>query len=342
MNVVVTGGGTGGHLVIAQALKSELVKLGHSAYFIGSTSGQDAKWFKDDSEFCNSYFFNTTGVVNRGFLGKIKALFKIFKATISSLRVIKKEKIDAVISVGGFSAAPASFAAIISKKPFFIHEQNARVGRLNSMLKKYATTFFSSYDENSPIKDYPIKELFFKNKRVREHLHVIIFLGGSQGASYINNLALHVAPILSEKNIKIIHQCGNNDYDRVKKEYEKMGLHVELYGFTSNIANLIAKSDFAVSRAGASTLWELCASGVPSLFIPYPYAAANHQFHNAHFIADKELGYVMTQDEDIESFLPTILDEDLAQKSKELMRLCKQDGSKNIILHVESEIKDDS
>ena len=111
MKFVVTGGGTGGHLVIAAALLEALVQRGHEAIFIGSTSGQDRMWFEKSSGFVHTYFLETTGVVNQKVLGKIAALWRIFKAFLRSRSLLRKHQIQAVISVGGFSAAPASFAA---------------------------------------------------------------------------------------------------------------------------------------------------------------------------------------------------------------------------------------
>lgn len=339
MKICITGGGTGGHLMIAQALVEAAVVEGHEAIFIGSTHGQDRKYFESHSSFSHVYFLETTGVVNQKGIAKLKALFKIFKAFFTSRKILKKHKVQATYSVGGFSAAPASFATLSRFTPLFIHEQNAVEGRLNSLLKPFAKRFISAYDKNSPIQGYPVKEVFYKNARERSELKTIIFLGGSHGAKAINDLALSVAHKLKKLSIKIIHQAGETDFDRVKKEYEEMGVEVELYSFTKELESLITQADLAISRAGASTLWELTANGLPALYVPYPYAAADHQFHNAAFIVENELGWCEREGEGLRSKLISILKEDLSSKSEALLNYATKDVAKKMIKDMEKSKK---
>jgi len=305
--IIITGGGTGGHLSIAKAFIDKFYSLNYKVIFIGSLKGQDRIWFEDNQKIYKKYFLNTTGVVNQNFFGKIKALSLILKAILQSANIIQKNRVSKIISVGGFSAAPASFAAILLKKDFYIHEQNSIMGKLNKITSKFAKEVFSSYDTNSKVKDYPINQEFFNYQRVKTEIKTIIFLGGSQGAVAINNFALKIAPKLIEKGIKIIHQTGKNDYKRVGEEYKKLNLKVDLFDFSTNIIEKISKADFAISRSGASTLWELVALGTPALFIPYPYAASNHQYYNALFLAKKDLAFIQTEKELNEEYFFDIL-----------------------------------
>ena len=339
MKFCITGGGTGGHLSIADALCDAAIERGHEVIFIGSTNGQDRMWFGEHSSFAHVYFLETTGVVNQGKLGKVKALYKIYKAFKQSISLLGKHQIQAVISVGGFSAAPASFASVFSKIPLFIHEQNAVIGKLNSILRHKATLFISAYEKDAPIQGYPVKEEFFKTARVRKKLETIIFLGGSQGAKAINDLALHVSPILKEKSIHIIHQCGERDYERVKAEYEKLGIEVELYSFTKEIASLISRADLAVSRAGASTLWELCANGVVTLFVPYPHAAGDHQFYNAQFIVKEEMGWCQREGKGLVEKLLKVLEEPLHVRSQKLLEHSHKDVASEMIKLFEQNVE---
>ncbi len=339
MTFLITGGGTGGHLSIASSLLQAIKQRGHKAIYIGSTSGQDRAWFEDSNDFEVTHFFETTGVVNQKGSAKLNALFKIFKAFLKSRDVIKASKIDAVISVGGFSAAPASFAAVTLKVPFFIHEQNAVTGRLNALLQSRATAFFSSYDESSPVKGYPVNSVLFQMAHIRKEIKTIIFLGGSQGAQFINDLALKMAPELTRRGISIIHQAGERDYERLKDEYEKVNLHVELYGFTKNLPVLLQRSDLAISRAGASTLWELCANALPAFYIPYPYAAGDHQFYNAKFLVDKNLAWCQRQSDTLDEKIFAVLDDDIAKMSEGLTLLGGKDATVEIIEYIEGVIK---
>jgi UDP-N-acetylglucosamine--N-acetylmuramyl-(pentapeptide) pyrophosphoryl-undecaprenol N-acetylglucosamine transferase len=340
MKLCITGGGTGGHLMIAEALVEAAVANGHEVIFIGSRSGQDRKYFESHSAFSHVYFLDTVGVVNQKGFGKLKSLIKLFFAFLKSRKILKKHKIQATYSVGGFSAAPASFATISRFLPLFIHEQNAIHGKLNSVLKPYAKSFISAYDDASPIKGYPVKEIFYKNARVRDKLETIIFLGGSHGARSINDLALSVAQSLKNRGINIIHQAGEADYKRVKDEYEKIGIEVELYGFTKELASLIKRADLAVSRSGASTLWELTSNGLPALFIPYPYAAKDHQYHNAAFIVKNDLGWCEREGDSLKSKLISILDDpQLKKKSEKLLTYTNKDVAQKMIKNVEDSIK---
>lgn len=330
--IVITGGGTGGHLQVAKAIKNELNKRGIKPIYMGSVNGQDRDWFLNDSGFEKTFFFNTKGVVNQNFFGKIGSLLKILGATKKALNVFKENKVTKVISVGGFSAAPASFAGVIGRKDFYIHEQNSVVGKLNSTLRKYAKEFFSSYEDTSSVKDYPVDSKFFDIQKDINDIKKVIFLGGSQGARSINNFALKVAPYLEAKNIKIIHQTGKDDYLEVANEYKRLGIIADVFNFSKEIDKKIAEADFAVSRAGASTLWELTASGVPTLFIPYPYASSDHQFHNAKFLQEKELCFLKREEElQEEDFYKIIEKNHFNKMSNELKNMISPDGVKKLV-----------
>jgi len=334
MKLLITGGGTGGHLAIAKSLRDAGIRLGHSSSFVGSTSGQDEQWFKGDDIFTEVHFLRTSGVVNKRGLGKLFSLFLTLKATLQAITYVRK--VDAVISVGGFSAAPASFAAVLLRKPYFIHEQNAAIGRLNRLLKPYTKEFFSSYEEDSSVRDYPVRESFFEKAKERSEIRTLIFLGGSQGARYINELALKVAPLLKEKKIKVYHQAGKLEIKKVEKAYSDLGIEAEVFAFRDDIDELMQKSDLAVSRSGASTLWELCASNLPALYIPYPYAAGDHQFFNALYLVEKKASWMARQEEHPYELLLELLETDMKEPSQNLKLLIQPNGAEEIIKKVEN------
>ncbi len=329
--IVVTGGGTGGHLSVARSFIDEFHSRGYSVIFIGSQKGQDKQWFENYPNISKSYFLDTKGVVNQKFTGKIISLFMILKAVLKSRQIINENNVSKVISVGGFSAAAASFAAILTNTDFYIHEQNSIVGRLNKLTSKYAKEVFSSYLESSKVKDYPISEKFFEYSRVRTEVKTIIFLGGSQGARAINDFALKVAPKLKEMDIKIIHQTGKNDFDIIQNKYNQMEIEVDVFDFSKELLEKMNQADFAVSRAGASTLWELVALGIPTFFIPYPYAAANHQYYNAKYLLENKLCFLQSEEELDGNFFFESLNDDIEQKSKLLINTIQKDAVKNIV-----------
>ena len=333
--IAITGGGTGGHLKIAKVIKDELNKRGIKPIYIGSTTGQDRSWFEEDDGFKEKYFLNSSGVVNKKGFNKIKSLDNIVKLSFKAKKILKANNIKAVFSVGGFSAAPASFASILNKTPLFIHEQNANIGSLNKLLKPFSKRFFNTFLYNDP---YPVEEVFFETARIRKEIKTIIFLGGSQGASFINNLAINLAPKLKKRKIKIIHQTGFRDYEKVKNFYREKQIEAEVFDFDKNLIEKIKKSDLAISRAGASTLFELAANKLPAIYIPYPYAANDHQYYNAKFLEDKKASFVFRQEKILEKNILDILEFNLEEYSKNLAKINKKNGAKYIADEILKEI----
>ncbi|WP_457595641.1 undecaprenyldiphospho-muramoylpentapeptide beta-N-acetylglucosaminyltransferase [Hydrogenimonas sp.] len=328
-SILLTGGGTGGHLAIVRSVKEELQKRGIQPYYIGSESGQDRAWFAEDGSFAQKLFLPTRGVVNQKGFGRVASMVQMIEATRRARRFMREQKVEAVLSVGGFSAAPAAFAAVLERTPLFIHEQNAREGRLNRLLKPFADTFFSSYGASRI--DYPVAARFFETARLRQKVGTVIFLGGSQGAKAINDFALELAPALARKGIAIIHQTGTSEFERVKLAYETLGIEVDLFPFDTELHRKIARADFAVSRAGASTLWELAANRIPALFIPYPYAAGDHQYFNAKYLSDRGAGWVVRQQELTPETFWRIAPDEIALASERLATLIDRGGAGRIV-----------
>jgi UDP-N-acetylglucosamine--N-acetylmuramyl-(pentapeptide) pyrophosphoryl-undecaprenol N-acetylglucosamine transferase len=317
--IVFTGGGTGGHLRIVDSIANYI----DEKIYIGSTSGQDKEWFANDTRFSQTVFLETTGVVNKKGFAKVRALWLQFIAVLQAVQYVKKS--SGVFCVGGFSAAPAAIAAIVCFKPLYIHEQNSVTGKLNKILRPFSKKFFESFGKNRT--SYPVKDIFFETARQRESLQTVIFLGGSQGARAINDIAFEVA---KRYNYKIIHQCGQKDYERLKAAYEKIGREVELFTFSKQLHEKMREADLAVARAGASTLWELCANRLPTLFIPFPYAASNHQYFNAKTIVDMDAAWMVEEKDFDMKIFESIDAAALTSKSKKLFGVIDQGGAKAI------------
>ncbi len=324
MKIAVTGGGTGGHLAIAKAIAQELARRGYRPIYIGSQSGQDRDWFENDETFETAYFLPSSGVVNKRGLAKVATLTAILRQALQAKKLFTKHAIEAVFSVGGYSAAPASIAALLANKPLFIHEQNAHMGALNKMLAPFSKRLFTSFAP--PYDPYPVREVFFAKRRIRNRVQCVIFLGGSQGAVQINDIAMEIAPKLAARGIRIIHQTGNRDYERMRKFYEERKIPAEYFAFDANLVEKIAAADLAISRAGASTLWELAANALPAVFVPYSHAAGNHQYYNAKFLVDKDAGWLFGE-VDIEKIIQT----GVAPQSENLARLATGGGACAIV-----------
>jgi UDP-N-acetylglucosamine--N-acetylmuramyl-(pentapeptide) pyrophosphoryl-undecaprenol N-acetylglucosamine transferase len=142
---------------------------------------------------------------------------------------------------------------------------------------------------------------------------------------------MKIAKKLNDRGIKIIHQTGKRDYERVKKFYKNTKIEADVFDFYPKLYEKIQKADFAISRAGASTLFELAANQIPTLFIPYPYAAKDHQFHNAKFLADKSAALLKRQNELSLDTVEEIFNADLTKISNNLKKFAKKDGAKYIV-----------
>ena len=334
-SVIVTGGGTGGHLKVAKAFTEEVYERGTKPIFIGSKNGQDKEWFTGDYKIKKALYLDTKGVVNKDFKGKMKSLWEIFQEMLHCMDVIERTNTKTVISVGGYSAAPAVFAAIL--KPgvkLYIHEQNSRMGKLNEITARFAEHIFSSYDPTSKVRDYPVEPTFFEHGRIRKEIKTVIFLGGSQGAKAINDYALKMAKYLSNSGFAIIHQTGRDDFERVSAEYEKMGIEADVFDFSKDLVKKMYKADFAISRAGASTLWELTACSLPTLFIPYPNAAKDHQYYNAKFLKDKGLCFLMREEALNPKILMKCLECDVSAMSRGLASEISEGGVKKMVDYI--------
>ncbi len=332
--IVITGGGTGGHLRVAKALALEFVKKGEKVAFVGSDGGADKAWFENANFFEWKEFLSSRGVVNKRGFAKIFSLLHILRLAFFCIKLLKKHKVKAVVSVGGYSSAPASIAAVLARKKLFIHEQNAVAGRLNSLLKRFCVRFFSAYEK--PAFAYPVESKFFEISRTRNELKSVLFLGGSQGAVAVNDLALSLAPELLKRGVKVIHQCGAKDLARVQKAYEDAGLlageKVEVFAFCETVEQKMKEADVCVGRSGASSLWELVAACVPCVFVPFPSAAGNHQYFNARFLEELGLARIVSQSQISQTdFLELLFSLDLKAMSAGLKKLKNDRGSEDIV-----------
>ncbi|MRJ07243.1 MAG: UDP-N-acetylglucosamine--N-acetylmuramyl-(pentapeptide) pyrophosphoryl-undecaprenol N-acetylglucosamine transferase [Epsilonproteobacteria bacterium] len=334
--VCITGGGTGGHLRIVSVLREELNKLGIKPIYIGSIHGKDREWVGENPEgWTATYFLDSRGVVNQKGLKRIEAVRNILRESKKAVQLMDKHNVQKVISVGGYSAAPASFGAVTTPdRELYIHEQNSILGRLNQVLEPFAVRLFNSFFGKDP---YPVDESFFTYARTRKKLEKIIFLGGSQGAHAINQIALQMAPYLRNAGIEIIHQTGARDFKFVKERYEKMGIEAEIFSFTHHLPEKLHKADLAISRAGASTLWELVSNGLPTIFVPYPYAAGNHQYFNAHYLEERGLAKIMKEEEFEVGKLLNLVEEigrQLEPISVELQKMNTPKGGEQIVKEI--------
>lgn len=310
---IVAGGGTGGHLFPGIAVAKELEERfpGSAILFVVGRK-------RMESEILRRYgfpvvFIDVEGMKGRGWKKGLAVLGMLPKSLVQSMRIIKDFKPSFVIGVGGYSAGPFCLAARLMGVPTAIHEQNSYPGLTNRLLARVVDRIFISFEESAP---------YFKNKRsiltgnpVRLELFsprqdssdpsgdfVVLVVGGSQGARAINEAFVKAYGILkrSGKKITAIHQTGQDDHKRVVEDYraeglEAQGLETNVIPFIKDMASAYHRADMVVSRAGATTIFELAALGKPSILIPYPHAANGHQETNARCLASHGGAEMMLQ-----------------------------------------------
>ena len=324
MKFLIVAAKTGGHVFPALAISEELIKSNHEVTILGTGSDIENKAFKD----LNSKTFK---LLIQGFRGnnaliKLKVLFQVFINIFKVIKILRNEKIDAMIGFGGFITVPAGLACWIIKKPIFIHEQNSVLGSANKILSKISKINFLGMPikniNNSIISGNPIRESFFNYDEENENNESInIYItGGSQGADYINKNIPKALKGFSNINIK--HQSGRNNSDKVKEIYLHNNIDAEVLDFYSNPQQQIFWSDFVISRAGALSLAEITSMNKGILMIPLPNSIDDHQLKNAESIQAEGMGIIHQQNDHIDS---------LVQKLEEIIINKYYDNWKKII-----------
>ena len=291
MNIIIAGGGTGGHLFPGIAIAREFLRKDpkNRVTFIGTKKGIEYRVLPELG--FDLKVITVKGFKGKGLLEKIKALFCIPYSFIKSAYYIKKLQADIVIGLGGYISFPPIIAGKIMGKPTAIHEQNSFPGLSNRILGKIADKVFISNRESSLffkkektiLSGLPIRAEFIKNNLPeRDTSFNILVIGGSQGSHEINNAIIDCLPKLNsfKERIKFIHQSGEKDKKELIKHYAENGISAAVFTFIDDIYTCYQKSNLVISRAGASTLAEIALCGRASILIPYPYATNNHQEKN--------------------------------------------------------------
>ncbi|NBY18875.1 undecaprenyldiphospho-muramoylpentapeptide beta-N-acetylglucosaminyltransferase [bacterium] len=304
--IIITGGGTGGHVFPALAIAEELRSQGWIVQYVGSSHGMESKLVPE----ANFPFFTvkTGAVKNQSVLKILHTLWQLLLGFIWSIRYLLNEKPNAVIGVGGYVSFPVCLAAFILRIPLFLQEQNSSVGIANRFLGKLAKTIFLGFPQATeyfnPKKcinsGNPLRAVFYQNSLppYQPTSQFILVLGGSQGSKAINEAIIRFLPTLFSKypNAKVFHQTGQRDFDSVKKAIgSQYHPNYQYEPFIKDIAELYSKASLVIGRSGALTVSELIQVGRPAIFVPYPRKGQNDQITNAYLIASHGAAQVVEQ-----------------------------------------------
>lgn len=291
LRVVLTAGGTGGHVFPAQALALELTSSGHEVFVFSDGRGSQ---FKDKSIKTITI---SAGRLEGSFARKLTGGLALLKGMGSSLHHLRRLKPDVVVGFGGYTSFPTMVAALTLRIPTIVHQADAYFGRANRLFAPFVTRIATSFPhvDNIP-RGYQKKIVFtglpiradiqpspYKSSDEKESFNLLV-TGGSQGAKIFGEVLPKAIALLEpalQKRLQISQQCRPEFLELTQALYKNTKARVELSPFLESMGERYKKAHLIISRAGASSVVEASTAGRPALFVPYPYAMDDHQFYNA-------------------------------------------------------------
>ena len=296
INLVVTGGGTGGHLFPGIAVSEAFMNRfpGSEVLFVGTGRGMDVKalagrGLKTASIRCH-------GLKGKSGFSRFRTLLELPFSLLQALILIKRFRPDLVFGVGGYVTGPVVLAARLMGIATCIHEQNSIPGVANRALGRFADRIFVSIPgsesffprEKTLLTGNPVRRELLADRALKDKKGVtLLVLGGSQGARSVNELMIEAFSKYRDKlpeDFRVIHQTGSHDESMVRDSYNRMSIQAEVSAFFENMADIYEDVDLVVSRAGATTLAEITVKKIPAILIPYPFAADGHQEKNGRYL----------------------------------------------------------
>ena len=316
--ILVTAGGTGGHVFPALAAAKLFQEQGVEVRWLGTPQGIEATIVPANHIAID--YLDVSGVRGQGFMRLLTAPLKILRAVIRVMRVIRRFKPDAVLGMGGFVTGPTGLGAWLSGCPLFIHEQNAIPGFTNRMLARIAKRVFQAFPDTftgngkisttgNPVRQ-EIVALEAPEQRYEQHAGPLRFLilGGSQGAVALNEKVPKALALLQGKlDFVVKHQAGAKHLSGAEAFYRGAGVEAEVLPFIDDMAAAYGWADAVICRSGALTVSELAAAGVAALLVPYPFAVDDHQTRNGEYLSRQGAAILVQQNAMTEESLADLL-----------------------------------
>ena len=312
MRLLIAGGGTGGHLFPGVAIAEELRARdpGAEVRFVGTRRGIEARVLPELG--WDLALIEVSGLKTVGALGALRGLLRLPRALWQARRVVRQFRPDAVIGVGGYASGPVVLMARLGGVPTAICEQNSIPGLTNKILGRVVRAVFVSFDgtrrffrpsktvvSGNPVRRALVGQLLDASAATTgSPVHVLVS-GGSLGAVAVNALAADALIALARTTpLSIVHQTGENGLGDTARRYAEAGVtQAECHAFIKDMAAAYQRADVIIGRAGATTVAELAIAGKPAVFIPYPFAADNHQEINAREMAEAGAALMFRQSE---------------------------------------------
>jgi UDP-N-acetylglucosamine--N-acetylmuramyl-(pentapeptide) pyrophosphoryl-undecaprenol N-acetylglucosamine transferase len=303
MKFLMAGGGTGGHIIPALAVAEELRSRGHEPIFVGTRTGMEARLVPEAGfpiEWIEIGGLNRVGLTRR-----LRTLWQLPLSVLRVFALFDTYRAGAVFSMGGYVAGPVVLAAILRRIPVAVMEPNAIPGLTNRKLARFTSAALVNFEDTTrffppgraQVTGVPVRRDFFLASGDRHHeTFTLLVTGGSQGSRTLNNAGVVAWKLFAEAGlpIRIIHQAGRGSAETLQASFRTSGLDGEVVDFIRDMPSAFAQADLVVCRAGASTVSELAAAGRPSILVPFPFAADNHQQHNAEAMQKAGAAFLIT------------------------------------------------
>ena len=308
--VILTAGGTGGHIYPAEALACELIKRDYQVVLFTDERGLN-NYKGKLGEIENKAIFSGS-VVGKSLFTKVKSLAKVSLGVTQAFAELFKRHPVCVVGFGGYASFPTAIASILHGVPLIIHEQNSVMSRTNRILARFASLVAQSFRnaKNTPstaksiLTGMPVRETItalhkktYKPTDEDGKLNLVI-IGGSQGAKVFAESIPEAIALLSkeeQEKLNIYQQCRKGEEELVAEKYKGLASNVEVKSFFDNMPQLYEKTSLIISRSGASSVYEIACVGVPSILVPLPTSADNHQFFNAVEFTENGGGIILEQ-----------------------------------------------
>jgi UDP-N-acetylglucosamine--N-acetylmuramyl-(pentapeptide) pyrophosphoryl-undecaprenol N-acetylglucosamine transferase len=303
--IVIMAGGTGGHVFPALAVAQYLIENQWKVSWIGTKRGMESKVIP--AQGIDIDWLSVEGLRGKGLVAKINNIMLLLKSFWQAFTILRKRKPDVVLGMGGYVAGPGGLMASFLRIPLVIHEQNRVPGTTNRWLVKKADRVLEAFpdsffaDANAVFTGNPLRSHFinitekeFWTEASKRALRILV-VGGSQGAQILNEVIPKVAKKLDRVEIK--HQTGSALFEAVSKEYAQISIKAEAVEFIDDMASAYEWADMVICRAGAMTVSEIAAAGLPAIFIPLPHAIDDHQTANANYLVNAGAGVLLAQSE---------------------------------------------
>ena len=349
MRYLISGGGTGGHIFPAVSIANALKELDPEAQilFIGALG-------RMEMERVPQAGYDIIGLPVRGFnraqpWKNVSVLVDLAKSIRQVKRIIRDFRPDVGVGVGGYASGAAMWAAAQMGIPILLQEQNGFAGVTNKILKDKAAKICVAYEgmerffpaDKIILTGNPVRQNLLQGKRRVERgesrVKSLLIIGGSLGARTINEAVIAALPTLAAADIHVVWQTGKIYYEKCKAAWVAAGSpkHIECLDFLSDMPDRYAQADLVISRAGASSISEICLLGKPAILVPSPNVAEDHQTHNAMALVRKDAAVLVKDAEAADQLIPTALE--LIQDDKRLktlhtnvLKLAQKDSAKRI------------